>query len=162
MPFWSLWRESEAILSKKVSSRHMISRTGGQASKYLFATNDVITRIRVFIMIRSLTGKNLHKHILTVSTASVIWDLNLWVRDSLFLMHKIQRQVTIIMLSWESFPWSFIGIYTINQNFLTDNILLINYYFKWDTLWGLTKGHMIKDYYEELISSQCLFQLSLI
>ena len=46
---------------KKVSSLHMISRTGGQASKYLFATNDVVTRIRIFIMIRSLTGKNLHK-----------------------------------------------------------------------------------------------------
>jgi len=54
------------------------------------------------------------------------------------------------MFSWESFPWSFIGIYTINQNLLTDNILLINYCCKWDTLWG------IKGYYEELISSQCL------
>lgn len=48
---------------KRVSSRHMISRTGGQASKYLFAANDVVTRIRVFVMILSLTGKNLHKHI---------------------------------------------------------------------------------------------------
>ena len=57
---------------KKVSSRHMISRTGGQASKYLFATNDVVTRIRVFIMILSLTGKNLHKHTSTVTTAHVI------------------------------------------------------------------------------------------
>ena len=31
--------------------------------KYLFATKDVITRIRVFIMILSLIGKNLDKHI---------------------------------------------------------------------------------------------------
>ena len=53
----------------EVASRHMISRTGGQASKYLFATNDVVTRIRGFIMILSLIGKNLHKHI---STARVI------------------------------------------------------------------------------------------
>ena len=74
----------------------MISRTGGQASKYLSATNYVVTRIHVFIMILSLTGKNFHKHISTVSMARVIWDLNLWVRDSLLLMHKIQRMSVLL------------------------------------------------------------------
>ena len=47
----------------KVTSGHMISRTGGQASKYLFATNDVVTRIRVFTMIAipvARDGGNLH------------------------------------------------------------------------------------------------------
>ena len=33
---------------KKVSSGRMISQTGGQASKYLFATNDVVTRMFMF------------------------------------------------------------------------------------------------------------------
>jgi len=42
----------------EVASRHMISWTGGQASKYLFATNDAVTRIRVFInMIQSADCK---------------------------------------------------------------------------------------------------------
>ena len=71
MPF-GRYDAKRSYFVKKVSSRHMISRTGGQASKYLFAANDVVTRIRVFIMILSLSGKNLHEHISTVSTARVI------------------------------------------------------------------------------------------
>ena len=75
----------------EVALRHMISRTGGLSSKYLFAMNDVVTQIRIFIMIVSLISKNLHKHI---SMAHVIWDLKkniqLIVWSALLVMHKMR------------------------------------------------------------------------